>query len=210
MSSAAYQPLGTEDPDRRTVSSLSADRVVMQKQGRRPSHTTVVVLHLAFKIIALVVYIFGSLVSKSFIGVFITIMLLLSADFWIVKNVSGRLLAGLRWWSTVNDDGKVKWIYESWTEEERQLAQITKSGEANLFWVSLITCQLFWLLFAISAMVSFNLKWVLLCALSLVLNGANLLGYIKCRMGKVTVREKMAAWATRVILRKKSEPEGGN
>ena len=78
----------------------------MQKQGR-PSRTTVVVLHLAFKITAIVVYIFGGMISKSFIGVFITIMLLLSCDFWIVKNISGRLLAGLRWWSAVDDDGKV-------------------------------------------------------------------------------------------------------
>ena len=34
--------------------------------------------------------------SDSFIGSFVLIILLLSLDFWTVKNVSGRILAGLR------------------------------------------------------------------------------------------------------------------
>ena len=51
-------------------------------------------------------------------------MLLLSADFWTVKNICGRLLAGLRYWSAVEEEsGEVVWHYESWTEEQRQLAQ---------------------------------------------------------------------------------------
>ena len=32
----------------------------------------------------------------------------LSMDFWLTKNVSGRLLAGLRWWNHVNDKGEMK------------------------------------------------------------------------------------------------------
>jgi len=39
-------------------------------------------------------------------------VLLLSADFWVVKNVSGRRLVGLRWWSNVAEDGETKWVFE--------------------------------------------------------------------------------------------------
>jgi hypothetical protein len=41
------------------------------------------------------------------------IVVLLSIDFWTVKNISGRLLVGLRWWNYVDEDGESRWIYES-------------------------------------------------------------------------------------------------
>lgn len=34
-------------------------------------------------------------------------------DFWTVKNVTGRLMVGLRWWNYVDDDGKSHWVYET-------------------------------------------------------------------------------------------------
>ena len=78
-------------------------RIVTQRVGR-PSHGLVVLLHAVFKLSALVLYLFT---LQSFITTFILVIILLSADFWVVKNISGRLLAGLRWWSVVDDDGKV-------------------------------------------------------------------------------------------------------
>jgi len=41
------------------------------------------------------------------------VVLLLSMDFWTVKNITGRLMVGLRWWNYVDDDGKSHWIFES-------------------------------------------------------------------------------------------------
>lgn len=37
----------------------------------------------------------------------------LSLDFWTVKNVTGRLLAGLRWWNVVDSEGNSQWKFES-------------------------------------------------------------------------------------------------
>lgn len=53
----------------------------------------VVLLHSVFKVAALTIYLGSSFITNSFIGSFIIIMMLLSADFWVVKNISGRLLA---------------------------------------------------------------------------------------------------------------------
>ena len=63
--------------------------VDQNKSLRRP---WVAFFHFFFRISALVVYLFGTQFSTSFIGVFVTVILLLSLDFWTVKNVSGRIL----------------------------------------------------------------------------------------------------------------------
>ena len=34
---------------------------------------------------------------------FITVILLAAFDFWTVKNVTGRLMVGLRWWSEIDE-----------------------------------------------------------------------------------------------------------
>lgn len=53
------------------------------------------------------------MISGHFIELFLTIVLLLSIDFWVVKNVTGRLMVGLRWWNKVEEDGTSVWVFES-------------------------------------------------------------------------------------------------
>jgi hypothetical protein len=40
------------------------------------------------------------------------ILFLVIIDFWVVKNVTGRKLVGLRWWSEVNDKLEDDWYFE--------------------------------------------------------------------------------------------------
>ena len=57
------------------------------------SHPYVAFFHVFFRTTALLVYLIGSVVySASFIGIFVSVVLLLSLDFWTVKNVTGRIL----------------------------------------------------------------------------------------------------------------------
>jgi hypothetical protein len=68
-----------------------------QNEGFSPEqklpHPFVTFFHVFFRLSAIVVYLFGSVVySASFIGIFVTAVLLLSVDFWTVKNVSGRMM----------------------------------------------------------------------------------------------------------------------
>ena len=62
---------------------------------------------------ALFIYLFGGWFTDSFILHFVTCIILLAFDFWTVKNITGRLLVGLRWWSYVQEDGKSEWVFES-------------------------------------------------------------------------------------------------
>jgi hypothetical protein len=40
------------------------------------------------------------------VATFILVTVLGAVDFWVVKNVTGRLLVGLRWWSDFDERGK--------------------------------------------------------------------------------------------------------
>lgn len=42
---------------------------------------------------------------------FIIVMIMSALDFWTVKNVTGRLLVGLRWWSDYDEKGDEIWRF---------------------------------------------------------------------------------------------------
>lgn len=76
-------------------------------------HPVASFFHLFFRVSAILVYLLCELLSSSFIACMVTIILLLSCDFWTVKNITGRLMVGLRWWNQVDDDGQSHWLFES-------------------------------------------------------------------------------------------------
>jgi hypothetical protein len=78
-----------------------------------PSHPVASFFHFFFKLAALLVYLLAYFFVDSFVAIFVTCIILLAVDFWVVKNVSGRLMAGLRWWNDIKDDGSNEWIFES-------------------------------------------------------------------------------------------------
>lgn len=70
--------------------------------------------HVFFRASALIVYlILSNFVRGHFVELFLTVVLLLAFDFWTVKNVSGRLMVGLRWWNKIEEDGTSTWMFES-------------------------------------------------------------------------------------------------
>ena len=65
------------------------------------------------------------------VAVFLLVTVLLSFDFWTVKNVTGRLLVGLRWWTTIDDQGNEKWFFESYDHKVQNSAV-----DSTVFWWS--------------------------------------------------------------------------
>lgn len=65
-------------------------------------HPQALLFFLGFRIAAVVFYLLCVLISDNFVLNFVCIVLLLALDFWTVKNISGRLLVGLRWWNQVS------------------------------------------------------------------------------------------------------------
>ncbi|KAF7989636.1 hypothetical protein HCN44_008310 [Aphidius gifuensis] len=155
-------------------------------------HPHVTIFHLAFKTAALLIYLLANVLSMSFISSFVIIVLLLSLDFWTVKNITGRMMVGLRWWNYVDDNGVSHWVYES-----RKLNKVHPS-ESRIFWLALILSPTLWCFFFFFSLLGFNAKWLVLLAIAIVLSGSNLYGYLKCKMGK----EQNLSTATSDFLKK--------
>ncbi|KAL3217326.1 hypothetical protein MRX96_032517 [Rhipicephalus microplus] len=61
--------------------------------------------------------------------------------------------------------------------------QTTDASEASLFWMGLIGAPVLWTLFFFVSLFSWNFQWLMVTMIALALNGANLYGYIRCRLG---------------------------
>uniref|UniRef100_A0A3Q3GA16 Golgi apparatus membrane protein TVP23 homolog n=1 Tax=Labrus bergylta TaxID=56723 RepID=A0A3Q3GA16_9LABR len=156
------------------------DNIGQTKSKLRCKHPLASFFHLFFRASAIVVYLLCDILSGRFIACMVTIILLLSCDFWTVKNVSGRLLVGLRWWNQVDENGNSHWVFES---KKTQSVNATSSAESRIFWLGLIVCPIFWLIFVFSTIFSFKLKWLAVVMMGLVLQWANLYGYVRCKVG---------------------------
>ncbi|XP_041715377.1 Golgi apparatus membrane protein TVP23 homolog B [Coregonus clupeaformis] len=146
-------------------------------------HPVASFFHLFFRVSAILVYLLCELLSSSFIACMVTIILFLSADFWTVKNITGRLMVGLRWWNQVDKDGKSHWVFESRKENSKQLVS---DSETRVFWLGLVVCPVIWVFFVFSTLFSFKIKWLAVVIMGVVLQGANLYGYVRCKVGSRT------------------------
>ncbi|XP_057311299.1 Golgi apparatus membrane protein TVP23 homolog B-like [Hydractinia symbiolongicarpus] len=84
-----------------------------QVKKKKLRHPVAAFFHIIFRLSALIFYFITNLVTSSFVTGFVIIILLLSFDFWVVKNVTGRLLVGLRWWNYIDEDGNSQWMFEA-------------------------------------------------------------------------------------------------
>ncbi len=134
----------------------------------------VVLFTLLFKTLAVVSFLLLGIFGVSDALVFIIVVILNAFDFWFVKNVSGRILVGLRWWNEVKDDGTEVWIFES--DHEKRATSI----DTTLFWTSLYITPCFWGVFVVIELIGLSLMWFLVCLISFVLTFSNTVGYYKC------------------------------
>lgn len=161
---------------------LAGDEEDPQEEGavqailRTSAHPTVAIFHVLFKVSAILSYLLLGLFTSSFVIHFVVTVTLLSFDFWTVKNVTGRLLVGLRWWHEVAEDGLTqKWRFE--TVPDRQSLNVT---DGRIFWWTLYINPVLWLLLGIICVLKFNVSYLLIVVIALILNGANIIGYYKC------------------------------
>jgi len=151
------------------------------EKRRRLRHPIAALFHVLFRFSALIVYLFCGWFSSNFIPSFVIIILLLSADFWTVKNVTGRLLVQLRWWNYIDDDGKSHWVFESKKDSDQMKVS---PADSRIFWLALFLSPVIWLVFFFVTILGFNLKWLMVVCIALTFSSANLFGYIRCRIGQ--------------------------
>lgn len=127
-----------------------------------------------------VVFYFLNLFIDHTIIVFILVVILAVCDFWTVKNVTGRILVGLRWWNEIQEDGSEVIRYETADLSEHNQHNVT---DGIFFWGSQIIFLLLWTLISLYYIISIKPLWMLLSAVCLTLNFVNTIGYYKCRGG---------------------------
>mmetsp|Transcript_20047 Transcript_20047/g.36225 ORF Transcript_20047/g.36225 Transcript_20047/m.36225 type:complete len:255 (+) Transcript_20047:96-860(+) len=160
------------------------------------SHPMVCIFHLLFKGLALFFYIFGGWFARdghggtsgaNFITVTVICMLLLAADFWVVKNITGRLLVGLRWWNKVEGDSTT-WIFES-AGDNRPINKF----DSSVFWTVLYVTPAVWIALLVIGILKFNLGWLIIVVMALALSFANVYGYYKCSSDQKAKFQQMMA-----------------
>lgn len=159
------------------------------------AHPIVCIFHLLFKGLALFFYIFGGCFAgdckggnsgANFITFTVMCILLLAADFWVVKNITGRLLVGLRWWNKVEGD-KTTWIFES--AQDRHVNKF----DSSIFWTVLYATPAIWLALMVIGFLKFNLRWLIIVLTALAMSSANVYGYYKCSSDQKAKFQQMVA-----------------
>lgn len=185
----------------------SENDVTTRKKYRRP---LVVLFHLAFRSLALITYLFSTWFSSSFITPFVFIILFLSLDFWTVKNISGRLLVGLRWWNYVDDDGKSHWMFEQAKTPSNASFRKYSSQEVRVFWIALVVFPVLWTFLFFTTLVSFSFRWLMVDVLALGMNSANLYGYLRCKFGAhAKIRDVATKFVGQKIMENMFTSRGG-
>jgi hypothetical protein len=178
---------GVEDPSAQYNDPGTMPETPQPSQGimarlNASAHPTVCIFHVLFKGGALFLYIFGGWFAKdssggtsgaNFITVTVFCMLLLAADFWVVKNITGRLLVGLRWWNKVEGE-TTTWIFEC-----AQNRAVNKF-DSSVFWTVLYVTPVLWSALLFIGILKFNLGWLIIVVMALALSMANVYGYYKC------------------------------
>ncbi|KAL8453767.1 hypothetical protein Emed_000708 [Eimeria media] len=187
------------------------------------SHPGVCFFHVLFKCLSLITYCFGSMVfgggrgDSDFVVTFVLTLVLLSLDFWTVKNISGRKLVGLCWQHRVGDDGEAEWVFQK-APADRRIGSV----DYRVFWGGVVAWALVWFALCINTIVSLDLLWFILivavrgaagtllqhlflmASVGLVLSGTNLLAYYKCARSQspqdVALASLQAATWRRVVL----------
>lgn len=144
------------------------------------SHPIALLSYIILRTSSIIIYLFGMLFTSNYILFFIIIILLLAADFWNVKNISGRLLVGLRWWNESNELGQTVWVFEN-ADPNRYINPI----DSKVFWLLQYCVPAFWILLAFFALLKFQFLSLILVVIAISLSFTNTIAYTKCdKFGK--------------------------
>ncbi|SBT42789.1 golgi apparatus membrane protein TVP23, putative (TVP23) [Plasmodium ovale wallikeri] len=112
--------------------------------------------------------------ENDFIITFAITLFLVSLDFYLVKNITGRFLVKMIWWIDANDDYSNKIVFQS--SEENILNKVDK----KVFWYALYVNFFIWLMQTTQMLMSLQICWFMLCFLCLLLSFYNLHNFWKC------------------------------
>lgn len=165
------------------------------------AHPVTCIFHAVFKLLTVLVYLKGRYLGGSYVTCFAVSALLAGADFWTVKNVSGRRLVGLRWWNRIREDGVSEWIFESRHEgEKKEGVATTNATDYGVFWSLIVIWPLLWVFLLIINLISLSFDWAIMNVMLFMCAAPNLLGYWRCsKDAKKRAREWVRRQGVQVV-----------
>ena len=165
----------------------------------KASHPWVAFFHVIFKVVAIFCYLLLFWLTQWYILSFILTTSLLAIDFWVTKNVSGRILAGLRWWSFIKEDGSSEWMFESLPKEQQGRLNET---DIWIFWNSIYVFSAFWVLISVFNLLTLHFNNLVLCVIGMTFSISNWMGYSKCsKDAKNSARTWAGLQAVKILSR---------
>mmetsp|Transcript_74673 Transcript_74673/g.86699 ORF Transcript_74673/g.86699 Transcript_74673/m.86699 type:complete len:246 (-) Transcript_74673:119-856(-) len=175
--SGAPEPTMAQSQNRRQFANKYQKNAMLMQETfdlSQAGHPVACICTIIFKVLAIASYLILNAIANQILA-FIMVIVFSAVDFWVVKNVTGRLLVGLRWWSAPNDEGDEDWYFESYDQR-----LIPNAVDSKFFWYSQISLFVFWLVFSVFSVLGFRFFWGSACIIALMLAGTNLWGYYKC------------------------------
>lgn len=158
-------------------------------------HPVALTATVVLKAIPVVAYCVCEIFNSDFVQNFIACVLLLAVDFWTTKNVSGRLLVGLRFWNEIDERGESRWRFES--RDEEGMTRVDKR-ESRAFWFSLYAGALGWFGLLIGAVAALEFNYALIPLIAVILASSNAVGYYKCSKDQQEqLKSGLTSFATR-------------
>ncbi|KAK4052900.1 Golgi apparatus membrane protein tvp23 [Microbotryomycetes sp. JL221] len=183
--SAAEQGFAPQSQQQRQQQQIPTSLGSIQTQGQggvnssneasilsQSAHPVALVCLYLFRSLAIATYLLCGFFSSSYVFSTVLVVVLLSLDFWTVRNVSGRILCGLRFWNQVDEDGSSYWVFE-----HRSPDQPSNAVDQKMFWIAMYAFPAAWVVLLFVGLLKFNISFLPIVMLALVFNMINTIGY---------------------------------
>lgn len=175
--------------------SMNPSEWTWSQKLKESSHPLALLFYMFFRIFPIFMYIFGNFFlgfitkKNKFILHFILLILLISADFWNLKNIAGRLLVGLRWWNESTaiegSEGNFEniWVFET-ADPNRYINPI----DSKVFWTLLYVQPVAWSVLGLLALLKLEFLYLVLITIAVILSITNTMAFTKCdKFGKANL-----------------------
>lgn len=178
------------------INATNKDNIKISKVKKIPAKNSelrifVCIINVIFKALCVIVYFVLPflITSESQANLYIAVIIIIlgSIDFWVVKNISGRLLVGLIWKKEFMD-GKEIWTFKCKVNEEEN-----NGLNVFVFWGSLVLFGIFWGLLCILNIFTLSIEKIVSNGICAALLYINLVLFLKCSRFQ---RNKLKAKAT--------------
>ncbi|KAF8349905.1 Golgi apparatus membrane protein TVP23 [Amanita rubescens] len=190
---SAKQPVVLSPTNRTSGSGAMATSQSDAESGiagmlRQSAHPAALFFLYIFRTAAVVVYILCGWFTDNYVLSTVIVVVLLAMDFWNCRNVSGRILVGLRFWNQVDEDGESYWVFES-----RDPSKPANPVDSKMFWIALYSYPVIWTLLIVVSILKFNISFIPIVGLALVFNITNVIGFTYAD------RDAKQRWASNVV-----------